>query len=259
MQLHFREYGHGTPLLLLHGLFGSLENWHPLSRKLGAQFHVFALDQRNHGHSPHSAEMSYRLMADDVKQFMVAHRLGAAHLLGHSMGGKTAMQFALLHSELVGKLVVADIAPRAYPPAHDHIFEALTALDLKAFAHRREIEEALAHSIPSIEVRRFLLKNATRGHTGVYHWKINLRDILQNYSHLNGDIDAPRPFDKPVLFVRGEQSDYITAPDVSVIRERFPRAEIETLPGAGHWVHADAPEAFLRTVLDFLACESSEG
>ena len=145
--LHFREYGAGPALLILHGLFGSLDNWEGLSRRFAAGFHVFALDQRNHGLSPHAVEMNYPLMAADLFRFMRDHQLESAHVLGHSMGGKTAMQFALLYPEFVEKLIVADIAPRAYPPYHTEILAAMRSLDLGALKTRRQAEEALAPAI----------------------------------------------------------------------------------------------------------------
>jgi esterase len=257
MRLHFREYGRGEPLIILHGLFGSLANWDALSRRLGSHFRVLALDQRNHGHSPHSVEMNYHVMAEDVREFMGAHGLARAHLLGHSMGGKTAMHFALHHSALVERLVVVDIAPRAYDLAHEHIFEALLSLNLKSFRARRELEDALAHAIPELSVRRFLLKNVARGHTGAFHWKINLRDILNNYRRLNEAVEARSAFDKPALFVRGDKSDYITDADKAALLRLFPRAKLRTVGDAGHWVHSDAPEKFVELTLEFLARDDS--
>ncbi|HWH71651.1 MAG TPA: alpha/beta fold hydrolase, partial [Candidatus Sulfotelmatobacter sp.] len=143
MQLHSQSLGHGQPLIVLHGLFGSLQNWHTVSRALAEQFRVIAVDQRNHGHSPHSDEMSYRLMAQDLEEFMRAHNLARAHVMGHSMGGKTAMQFALLYPERVEKLIVVDIAPREYVPRHQKMLEGMLSLDLTTFQTRKQMEEAL--------------------------------------------------------------------------------------------------------------------
>jgi esterase len=252
MQLHFKESGQGRVVILLHGLFGSSDNWHPIALRLAESFHVFAVDQRNHGQSPHSDEMDYPLMAADVNKFMAARGLETAMVIGHSMGGKAAMQFALQFPGRVEKLVVADMAPRAYAPAHEKIFAAQLALDLKSFSTRQQIEEALAPEIPDLVLRRFLLKNLGRSSTGEFFWKINLRGVAKSYFRLRAPVSAPAPFVKPALFIRGGKSDYIHPADGSLIRELFPMAEIQTIAEASHWVHADAPEAFLRLALGFM-------
>jgi pimeloyl-ACP methyl ester carboxylesterase len=252
MQLHFQSYGQGQPLIILHGLFGSLENWHSVSQNLAADFQVFAVDQRNHGRSPHSSETSYPLMADDLKEFLAIRQLGPVHLVGHSMGGKTAMQFALDHSDMVKKLIVADIAPRAYRPHHSEILQALLSLDLPAFKNRKDMEMHLAPSIPDLVTRQFLLKNVKRDSAGAFYWQMNLAAIDGNYDRLNEALSSPQPFAKPALFIRGERSDYIHNEDFASIRKLFPKAHVYEIPGAGHWVHVDAPEAFLRKVREFL-------
>jgi pimeloyl-ACP methyl ester carboxylesterase len=210
------------------------------------------LDQRNHGQSPHSAEMNYSLMADDVNEFMVARGIEKAFVIGHSMGGKTAMQFALQFPERVEKLIVSDMAPRAYLPSHDKIFKALLALDLKSFSARQQIEDALAPEIPNLVLRRFLLKNLGRNADGKFFWKTNLRGLSENYSKLGQAISAGKTFSKPTLFIRGGKSKYVDADDEPLIGELFPVAQIETITDASHWIHADKPEEFLRLVLDFL-------
>ena len=253
MQLHFKESGQGRALILLHGLFGSSDNWHSIAQRLAEKFQIFSLDQRNHGQSPHSAEMNYALMAGDLNEFMTARGIETAFVLGHSMGGKTAMQFALQFPERVEKLVVSDMAPRAYAPEHEKIFAALLALDLKSFLTRQEIEDTLALEIPNLNLRRFLLKYLGRNSDGKFLWKINLRGLWENYPQLGNAISASVPFTKPTLFIRGEKSDYISAADEPLIHKLFPQAEIQTIIGAGHWVHADKPEEFLKRVLKFLA------
>ncbi len=252
MQLYFKESGQGQPVILLHGLFGSSDNWHTIAARLAEKFHVFALDQRNHGQSPHSAEMEYPLMAADVDDFFAARGLENAMVIGHSMGGKTAMQLALQFPHRVQKLVVADIAPRAYAPAHDKIFAALLALDLAAFQNRTQMEEALAPEIPSLVLRRFLLKNLGRNPTGGFFWKINLRGLAENYWRLREPVIGAAPFTGPTLFIRGGKSNYVQPEDEPLIREWFPAARIETIAEAGHWLHADKPEEFLRLVVEFL-------
>lgn len=252
MQLHFKEYGQGRPVVLLHGLFGSSDNWHPIALRLAESFRVLALDHRNHGQSPHSSEMDYPVMAADVDRFMAAQGLDRARVIGHSMGGKTAMQLALHFPARVEKLVVADMAPRAYAAAHDQIFTALLGLDLPRYQQRVEIEAALAPAIPNPVLRRFLLKNLGRNEEGGFYWKINLPDIAQNYWRLREPVAGDAPFGRPVLFIRGGKSKYLLPADEPLIREWFPAAEIRTIPEAGHWVHADQPAEFLRLILDFL-------
>jgi pimeloyl-ACP methyl ester carboxylesterase len=252
MQLHYKESGQGRAVILLHGLFGSSDNWYSVAQRLAEQFHVYMIDQRNHGQSPHSAQMDYPLMASDVDKFLTARGLESALVIGHSMGGKTAMQFALHFPQRVERLVVADMAPRAYASGHDKIFAALLALDLPKFQTRGEIEEALAPEIPNQVLRRFLLKNLGRGSTGEFFWKINLQDIAKNYWRLREPVAGDAPFTKPVLFIRGGKSEYIRPEDESLIHEWFPAAQIQTIPDASHWVHADKPEEFLRLLLGFL-------
>jgi esterase len=256
MQLNFESYGQGEPLIILHGLFGSLENWQSISRRLAERFWVLAVDQRNHGRSPHSPEMTYHLMAEDLNEFMESHHLAQASLLGHSMGGKTAMQFALLHPQKVEKLIVVDIAPREYPPHHREIFEALLSLDLASFQNHEQIEKALAASIPELGVRRFLLKNLARGADRKFHWKINLPGIYRNYDRLNQALPIERIYEKPALFIRGGKSDYIRPGDLPIIERWFPQAEVRTVAQAGHWVHADAPEELIRIILTFFGPNS---
>jgi len=252
MPLHFKQLGHGEPLVLLHGLFGSGDNWFGVAPKLAEKFHVFALDLRNHGHSPHHAEMDYPLMAADVGKFFVAQKIESAHVIGHSMGGKVAMQFALDFPACVKKLVVVDMAPRAYARTHDKIFAALLALDLASFQTRQQIEDALAPEIPSLNLRRFLLKNLGRDDHGKLFWKMNLRGVAEKYSRLGEVLGSQNPFANPALFIRGGKSDYINSANELEIRRQFPAAEIQTITAANHWVHADAPEEFVQRVLDFL-------
>jgi pimeloyl-ACP methyl ester carboxylesterase len=252
MQLHFKQLGRGEPLVLLHGLFGQADNWFGVAPKLADQFHVFVPDLRNHGHSPHHPEMDYPLMAADVEKFFAAQKIENARVIGHSMGGKVAMQFALDFPARVKKLVVVDMAPRAYRRIHDPIFAALLALDLPPFQTRQEIEDALAPAIPSLNLRRFLLKNLGRDEHGKFYWKMNVRGVAANYARLGEVLKDGGTYAGPTLFIRGGKSDYIKADDEPQIRRLFPAAQIQTIPAAGHWVHADAPEEFLRLALDFL-------
>lgn len=252
MQLNYQRYGQGAPLIILHGLFGSLINWNTVSKRFGEYYEVFAVDQRNHGASPHSDQSSYPLMADDLRAFMQDQNLTSAYLLGHSMGGKTAMQFALTYPDLVEKLIVVDIAPKAYPPHHDTIFDALCELNLSDYTNRAELDRALARKIDSAPIRQFLLTNVTRDEAGRFTWKINLDAIYQTYDAIIANVESTDHFPRPTLFVRGETSDYIEDQDRPTIESLFPQSQIVTIKGAGHWVHAEAPEAFLATILDFL-------
>jgi esterase len=253
MQLHFERSGTGPPLIILHGLFGSLDNWRTLGKTFSQSFTVFAIDQRNHGRSPHSSVLTYQAMAEDVKQFLQQHNLSSAHLLGHSMGGKTAMQFAVTYPDRVNKLVVVDIAPKAYPPGHDDIFAALYALDVKTLRSRQEADAQLAQTIPESAVRQFLLKNLERDPSGSFRWRINLDGIYNNYAAILQGIESYHQFDKPTLFIRGGHSQYIRDEDIPAINNLFPQAQTITVPHVGHWVHAEAPQAFGKIVLDFLS------
>jgi pimeloyl-ACP methyl ester carboxylesterase len=196
--------------------------------------------------------MDYRLMAEDVNEFMEANRIERAVVVGHSMGGKTAMQFALQFPAKVQKLLIEDMAPRAYAPVYAPILAALRALDLTRFASRGEIEDALAPEIPSLTLRRFLLKNLGRDASGKLFWKINLSGLAENYPRLGEPISHPQPFLKPALFIRGSQSDYVAEADEPMIRKLFPKAEFQTIPEAGHWIHGDQLEAFLELMMRFL-------
>ncbi len=253
MTLFHQSYGEGYPLLILHGLLGASGNWHTLCRNVfSTHFAVHALDLRNHGRSPHHPSMTYAEMADDVLAFMDAQGLETAHILGHSMGGKVAMTLALSHPDRLGRLVVADIAPRAYPPHHTEILDALGRLDLNAPGSRAAIDTALARDIGSMPIRQFLLKNLSAEPDGSFSWKMNLDALVANYDTLSQAMESSGIFRGNALFIRGGASNYVTDADVSSLRRLFPSAEIVTLPGAGHWLHAEAPEAFAAAVMMFL-------
>jgi esterase len=252
MQLHCKQLGHTEPLVLLHGLFGSGDNWLGVAPKFAERFRVFMPDLRNHGLSPHCKEMDYPLMAADVAELLAAAGAARASLVGHSMGGKTAMQMALDFPQCVDKLVVVDIAPRASPRTHDDIFRALDALDLAAFKTRQQIEDAFAAEIPSLNLRRFLLKSAARDDGGKFSWKMDLRSLAENYDKLCSAVGEGGTYAGPALFLRGGLSKFVCEEDETEIRRQFPAADIETIASAGHWVHADAPEEFVQRTLAFL-------
>jgi pimeloyl-ACP methyl ester carboxylesterase len=253
MDLHFEVEGQGEPVIILHGLFGSLDNWRSISDKLANRFKVFLLDQRNHGRSPHSDEMDYPLMATDVRRFLERQGLHSAAVLGHSMGGKTGMQLALSYPDKVRKLIVADIAPRAYSPRHQKIIAGMLALDLSRFQTRKEIETALAPAVPELSTRQFLLKNVVRMEGGRFAWRLGLEEIKKNYPRLTEAVEGSPPFDHPSLFIRGANSDYLFEADFSAIHRLFPKAVLQTLEGAGHLLHVESSERFVQWVANFLA------
>lgn len=252
MHLHFTELGSGPPLIVLHGLLGSHQNLLPACRQWAAHFRVFALDQRNHGHSPHHDEMSYAVMAQDVVKFMDAHQLATAHVLGHSMGGKTAMQLALHHPARVNKLVVVDMSPRAYQPRFDTLLRTLSELRPERFKTRLEANQALAPAVPEESLRQFVLKNLAPNEGGGYRWRNNLAGIAANYDRLREAIDSAIPFTGETCFVLGGESDYVGDADRVEIQRLFPPAQFLTIAGAGHWVHAAKPAEFTTTVENFL-------
>ncbi len=252
VRLYFHVTGHGHPIIILHGLFGSSDNWFTLSKFFGEKFKVFAVDLRNHGRSPHSDQFNYRIMADDINNLVIHEGVNSVHLLGHSMGGKTAMQFALMYPEKVDKLIVVDVAPKAYPPKHDAIFQALFALKLERYKTRSELDSALSQHISDYAVRQLLLKNVFRDGEGNLKWKIDVAAIYKNYDDVSGAIDGKRQFDKPTLFIKGSKSSYILDNDIPQIKFIFPSAEFVSIENAGHWVHAEAPQKFAEVVLEFL-------
>lgn len=253
MELFYNQYGQNGPsLLILHGLLGASGNWHTLSRTAFKEVAtVYAVDQRNHGRSPHADQIDYPSMAADIDQFVSRHGLERVHLLGHSMGGKTAMQTALTYPEMIDRLIVVDIAPKAYSPSHEDILSALARIDPSEYTDREAIDNDLAEDISSWGVRQFLLKNLHYDGEQ-YSWTMNLEAIRAHYDEIISDIPGQGTFEGPTLFIRGEDSDYIMDDDVPAIRERFPTAEVVTIEGAGHWVHADQPEALAEVVTNFL-------
>jgi esterase len=255
MHLHYSVYGSESlpALIILHGLLGSSDNWHSFGKIFGERFRTFIPDARNHGRSPHIEAFNYRVMAEDVREFIQQQNLVSASLLGHSMGGKTAALTALLYPELVDKLVVVDIAPHSYQAHHDQILDALHSLDVRAFQHRKDIDEVLSKKIHEVPVRQFLMKNLIRGDSGQFQWKMNLEVIIKNYAQINEEIPNDRTFGKPTLFMKGENSNYIQMDDLPLIRRLFPFAELVTVKNATHWIHMDAPREFTEKALDFLS------
>ncbi len=253
MQLHFKTYGSGEPVIILHGMLGMLDNWMTVAKKLSKHHLVFLVDQRNHGRSPHESTMSYPEMSEDLYEFMNDQWLyEGASIIGHSMGGKTAMQFALDYPEWVKKLVVIDIAPVQYPPSHQHIFDALRALDLTAIPSRSAAESQLVQTIQDIAQVRFLLKNLVRKE-GHFQWRMNLQGIISSYQELLAPPQRrEEPFAGPVQFYRGSRSNYIEHAHKVQIQSMFPEATITEVPKAGHWIHADNLPFLMEMVQEFL-------
>ena len=250
MKLNYIKIGSGEPLLILHGLFGSLDNWKTLGNRFAENYEVYLIDQRNHGKSPHSREFDYHVMSDDIAEFVEDHSLENINLLGHSMGGKTAMTYAQ-ENEGITKLIIADISPKAYEPHHNNLVEAMEEIDFSKINSRGKIEEILSKSIPNVGIRNFLMKNIYWREKGVLDWKINLPIIKENMVGIAGEIDREE-VDTPTLFIRGGKSEYIIDEDFKIIKDQFPNSRIETIPGTGHWLHAEEPDIFYDMVMSFL-------
>jgi len=259
MKLFFRQVGDtGPAIVILHGIFGSSDNWLTVSKTIAAQgYRVFALDQRNHGQSPRADEQDYQNMAADLRAFLIDQNLTDAILLGHSMGGKTVMQYAMSYPSdgkpgSYSKLVVVDIAPKFYPVHHSDIIRGLKAIDLPGLKSRNEADTILSQYEPALSVRQFLLKNLYRNEQSQFDWRLNLPIIERELHGVGEELTNPRIVTEPTLFIRGSESPYILDDDVPSIRRIFPHATIETIQGAGHWVQAEKPAEFVDTLLRFL-------
>lgn len=258
MKLHFERLGEGPPLVILHGLLGSGDNWMGLAKSWAADFTVLVPDLRNHGRSPHAQDASFGAMAGDVVELIHSEGLSQVLLLGHSLGGKTAMRVALDHPAEIRGLVVVDIAPKPYPPIHRSLLAGLLALNLSQFTTRSEVDSALTATIPDARVRQWLLKNLGRSPEGDFFWKPNLPVLHQNLGELTSGFADLRDSQAPALFVAGGRSDYLGPEDMPLIHQYFPKAMLEKIPEAGHWVHVDAPAKLLDLVTRF-ANETCQG
>lgn len=256
MQLNYKQFGSGFPVIILHGLLGSLDNWQTIAKKLAeSPFTVYIVDQRNHGKSPHSDEFNYQLLANDLQGFMNEHQIEKAHIIGHSLGGKTAMKFALEHPERVEKLVVVDVAPVEYEDRHSHVFAALFAADVHHAETREQVQKVLEDKLPGdITTVQFLMKGLNRDEQGKhFEWKFNLDALHKAYGTIS-DADMPdAAFSGKTLFVKGSMSDYINSANYTEIARLFPNNEITEIDGAGHWVQAEKPAEFLQEVSRFLS------
>ena len=251
MQLNFRKSGSGPPLVILHGLFGSLDNWFSIAKELVDHYTLYLVDQRNHGDSPHGCEWNYGVMVEDLRELLDAEGLDSVYLMGHSMGGKTVMNFAVAYPERVRKLIVGDIAPRHYPIHHQVILEGLNALDLSQLQSRKEADDLLAPYIPELGIRQFLLKSLGRDTNG-FAWKVNLSVITQHIEEVGKALEVGTVFEGPTLFLGGANSSYIQEKDLSDMKRHFPNCTWVSIHNAGHWLHAEQPQAVVAEMRKFL-------
>lgn len=253
LKLYARVLGKGTPVVILHGLFGSGDNLGTFAMALSEEgYQVHLLDLRNHGRSPHSDAVSYQLLAEDVAAYITENKLAKPALAGHSMGGKTAMFLASTYPELISRLVVIDISPRAYPPHHSNEIAGLLSVQPETLSNRQEANERMSEHIKDANVRAFLLKNLGRDTDGNFAWKMNTQVIIDNIGVVNTPLFANTVVQLPTLFVRGGESRYIKDEEWPQIQKQFPNATLVTIPGADHWVHAQEPEKLKQEIIRFL-------
>src|SRR5690606_4387791 len=251
--LYSRIEGEGKPLLVLHGYLGMSDNWNTLSGRYAEQcFHVHSLDLRNHGRSFHSDEFSHELMMQDILNYCNYHNLEKVSIIGHSMGGKLAMFIAVNHPELIDKLIVADISVREYPPHHQDILEALNSVDFSIHTDRKQVEDVIAIHVSDFGTRQFLMKNVYRVTPEQLGFRMNLKSLTENYDNMGIEIPKDSRYNQPVLFLRGENSNYIRERDQQDILKIFPYAEIKTVSNAGHWLHAENPTDFFDFSIKYL-------
>jgi esterase len=251
MKLAYKVYGSGKPLIIVHGLFGFSDNWVTHAKKYGEYFQVIVCDMRNHGYSPWSDDFSYQFMVDDLLELVNDLNIDSFHLMGHSMGGKVAMHFAQQYESMIDKMVIVDMGIKQYPLHHQHILQAFEAIDLEHLSARSEAEKILSTFIDSDGVRQFLLKNLYWKEKGKLAWRVNFPVLSESMPEILGAIPEKEVF-TPTLFVRGALSNYIEEEDFSVIETYFPDCQIVSIDNAGHWVHAESPEDFFHTTLEFL-------
>ncbi|MFV7234455.1 alpha/beta fold hydrolase [Flavobacterium sp. ZB4R12] len=250
--LYSKTEGSGKPLLILHGFLGMSDNWKTLGTQFASDFQVHILDLRNHGRSLHSEEFSYEIMVRDVFEYCRAHNLENINIIGHSMGGKVAMLLATTHPELVDKLIVADIGPKFYPQHHQDILAGLNAVDFSKKPSRNEVEEIMAKYIPDFGTRQFLMKNLYWQEPGQLAFRFNLAVFNTKMDEIGVSLQENLVFEKPTLFIRGGNSNYILDSDFENIKHHFPNSSIETISNVGHWLHAENPTEFYQKVSSFL-------
>ncbi len=254
MKLHFRKIGDGAPVVILHGLFGSSDNWQTFGKQLATSgYSVYLVDLRNHGQSPHDDKLNYNVLAGDVNELFIDEQLSNSIIIGHSLGGKTAMTFSYQHPEKVKALIVIDIAPRQYPINHRNILDALLSVDVRKLKSRQEAETILGPQINETATLQFFLKNLYWKTKDSLDWRFNLEAINKQISLVGSETLPSSPFNKPTLFIKGEKSDYITSDDEKEIFELFTNVAVKTAPGSGHWVHAESPQWLLENLNKFIA------
>ncbi|TLP82226.1 alpha/beta fold hydrolase [Maribacter sp. ACAM166] len=250
--LHSIIVGEGKPVCILHGFLGMLDNWKTLGSLYADNgFCVHLIDQRNHGKSFHSTDFNYDILSDDLLAYMDYHAIDKTILIGHSMGGKTAMQFACSHAERIEKLLIVDIAPKFYPPHHQTIMDGLNAISVSGLQSRKDADNQLKKHISDNGTRQFLLKNLYRNASQKLSFRFNLEVLSQKMEEIGGNINSSESFGGPTLFLKGDRSEYVTQNDTELIHKHFPKARIETIDNAGHWLHAENPEQFFVKSLAF--------
>ncbi len=267
MKLFFRQEGDGFPFVIVHGLYGSSDNWLTVAKKLSEHYHVYLIDQRNHGRSPNSEEHSYEAMTADLAEFFDEHNIEKAILMGHSMGGKTAMSFAADYPERVEKLIVVDIAPKDYfllndesqYYLHNNILRAMMEIDFSKMENRKQVEDFLLERIDSAQIVQFLLKNVHRNkESHLFEWRLNVPVLYDNLDEIIKGVNAHWFDDRlpilnyPVLFIKGALSNYILSEDIPSIRRIYPEALITEIQNAGHWLHAEQPQLFMEVLWNFI-------
>jgi len=250
--LHSTILGSGQPLIILHGYFGMSDNWKSLGAEFSKNFEVHLIDQRNHGRSFHAEDFDYELLVEDLYNYIQHYQLEFTILLGHSMGGKVAMQFAVIYPELVDKLIVADISPRFYTPHHEDILAALNAVNFSLHNTRKKVEDVLRIYIKEEGVLQFLLKNVYWKSKDELDFRFNLHSLMEHNSEVGEALPSFIQFNGETLFLKGETSNYITKDDKPLIEEHFPNSKIVTVKNAGHWLHAENPTQFYEEVINFL-------
>jgi esterase len=251
--LHSQILGTGKPLIILHGFLGMSDNWKTLGNQYSENgFEVHLLDQRNHGKSFQSNIFNYDALAEDLLYYMKHHKIDSATLLGHSMGGKTAMLFACTYPEKVKKLIIADIAPKYYPPHHQGIINALNSIQLSTLTSRTDADTALKKQLRDFGTRQFLLKNLYWKEKGVLDFRFNLKVLSEKMEEVGENINNTASYSGPTLFLKGDKSEYIALEDFPEIKRHFPHAELKEIENAGHWLHAENPKQFFELSFAFM-------
>lgn len=251
--MYYRQLGENSEaIFILHGIFGSGDNWQSIAQALSIDYSVYLVDLRNHGRSEHLNDFDLDLMVEDLRALMDQCALHKIHLLGHSMGGKVCLRFLENHPDLLQKIIIIDIAPKYYKRGHDEIFQVLLNFPFDEIQNRNQADTWVGQFIPDFGVRQFILKNLHRNEDGKFNWKLNVNSIYKNYENILIDIYPSFPNLKPILFIKGANSYYISDTDWINIKEHYPNATIQNIANAGHWVHADNPTNLLDAIKKYL-------